>query len=221
MLDRSDQHPMRRALVVEAVAVALMADGVDAFGKLGVTLLRVGFRRLPVRVVGGIGRVLRKGVQDVGEHQLLMLLLVVQADLQNARDLGPRRAARLGDQRFSRRIDMRAVLRDLDGIRPRDQPTLRPRMARTGGDVIRVEQEREALVVNRVARHVRLNQKRLEEPGRVRAMPLRSGLRPASTGSPDPQPRAARRGARSRRARGGRLRGGAGVREQVVRKRLP
>ena len=163
---------MRRALVVEAIAVALMADGVDAFGKLGVTLLRRRFRRLPIGIVGGMGRVLREGVQDVGEHQLLMLLLVVQSDLQNARDFGPRRTARFGDQRFNRRIDVRAVLRDLGRVRPRDQSTFGPRMARAGGDVIRVEQKREALIVNPVGGHVRLNQKRLEEPGRVRAMPL-------------------------------------------------
>jgi hypothetical protein len=33
-----------------------------------------------------MGRVLREGVQDVGEHQLLMLLLVMQADLDNRHD---------------------------------------------------------------------------------------------------------------------------------------
>ena len=36
-------------------------------------------------VVGRIGRVLREGVQDVGEHQFLVLLLVMQADLDESR----------------------------------------------------------------------------------------------------------------------------------------
>jgi hypothetical protein len=51
-------------------------------------------------------------------------------------------------------------------------------MARTGRDIIRIEQKREAFIEDAIGRVVRLNQKRLEEPGGVRAMPFgRAGVR--------------------------------------------
>ena len=50
------------------------------------------------------------------------------------------------DQPLDRRIDMRAIRADLAGVRPRDQAALRPSVARAGGDIIGIEQEREALV---------------------------------------------------------------------------
>ena len=101
---------------------------------------------LPVRVIDRIGRVLREGVQDVGEQQFLVLLLVMQADLQD-REHAPGIGRRhLVDQPLDRRIDMGAIAGDVGGVRPRDQPALRARVARAGGDVIGVEQERKALV---------------------------------------------------------------------------
>ena len=83
-----DQFIVPWRLVVEAEPLAFMADGVNAGRYIDKTawtkLLDLpGARRLPVRVVNRIGRVLREGVQDVGEQQFLMLLLVMQADLQN------------------------------------------------------------------------------------------------------------------------------------------
>ena len=45
-------------------------------------------------------------------------------------------------------------------------------MARTGGDIIGVEQEGEALVEDLITCVIRLDQKGLEKPGRVRAMPF-------------------------------------------------
>src|SRR3954471_16497029 len=67
---------------------------------------------------------------------------------------------------------MRTIRRDLGGVRPRDQSALWPCMALPGGDIVRVEQEGEALIENLVSRHVRLDEKRLKEPGRVRAVPF-------------------------------------------------
>src|SRR3954471_15555909 len=67
---------------------------------------------------------------------------------------------------------MRTIRRDLGGVRPRDQSALWPCMALPGGDIVRVEQEGEALVENLVSGHVRLDEKRLKEPGRVRAVPF-------------------------------------------------
>ena len=112
-------------------------------------------------------------MQNVGDEQLLMLLLVIEPDLEDAGDLGPHLGVGLLDQRPDCGIDMRAILGDLGGVRARDQAALGPRVARSGGDVVGIEQEGEAFVVDLVVRHVRLQQKGLEEPGRVRAMPFR------------------------------------------------
>ena len=131
-----------------------MADRADALGQFGVTAsARSRAADCQFGIVGRSGRVLREGVQDVGEQQLLMLLLVIEPELDSgAQDFGKRCRARFDDQPLDRRIDMRAIGGDLAGVRPRDQPALRPRMARAGGDVIGVEQEREALVETWIAR---------------------------------------------------------------------
>jgi hypothetical protein len=69
-----------------------MADGVDALhqssthGSSPVGL----WREPPRRIVGRRDRILRKGVQDVGEHQFLMLLLMVQPDLDQRQQLRQR-----------------------------------------------------------------------------------------------------------------------------------
>ena len=118
---------MRRALVVEAVAVARKSDGVQPARQFGkATRLVVGLWRLPGGIISRQSRVLRKGVQDVGEDQFLVLLLVVEADLEDAQHL--RKAFLVGtrDQPLDRRVDMRAIRGDLGAVRPRDEPALRP-----------------------------------------------------------------------------------------------
>ena len=100
-------------------------------------------------------------MQDVGDEQFLMLLLVIQSDFKDAGDLRPCRHARRADQRLDRGIDVLAIIRDLNGIRPRDQSALGARVARTGGDIVGVEQEREALIEHLVTGHVRPNQEGL------------------------------------------------------------
>ena len=73
---------------------------------------------------------------------------------------------------------MRAEGGDLLAVRPRDQPALRPRVARAGRHIIRVEQIGEPLVEDAIAGKVRDQQELLEEPGGMRAMPLgRAGIR--------------------------------------------
>ena len=37
----------------------------------------------PAGIVDGIGRILREGMQDIGEQQFLVLLLVMQTDLKD------------------------------------------------------------------------------------------------------------------------------------------
>ena len=52
-------------------------------------------------------------MQDVGQQQFLMLLLVMQSDLDDRRDARERGIVRALDQRRDRGIDMRAVSGDL------------------------------------------------------------------------------------------------------------
>ena len=75
-----------------------------------------------------------------------MLLLVMQADFdyfENARGF---RRRHLLDQPFDRRIHMGAIGGDVLAVWPRDQAALWPRMPRTGGDIIGIEQKGKALV---------------------------------------------------------------------------
>ena len=112
----------------------------------------------------------RKRVQNIGKQQFLMLLLVLQPDFDNWPKLI--KIPRGRDQVRHRVIDMRAIGRDLRSIRPRDQTALRPRLPGTGGDIIRIIEEAEALVENPIGLGMRPQQKLFEEPGHMRAMPF-------------------------------------------------
>ena len=80
---RPDQRAVRRGLVVEAEIAALMADGVDALGQFAIAARAGGARRPPERrVVGRRGRIFRERVKDVGQHQFLVLLLVIEPDFE-------------------------------------------------------------------------------------------------------------------------------------------
>ena len=117
-------------------------------------------------------------MQDIGEQQFLMLLLMMEADLEHARKLGKGALGHHADQLLHCRIDMRAIVGDALRIRARDQTALRPRVTRAGGDIIGIEQKREVIIEGHVIRHMRLQQELLEEPCGVRAVPLgRTGIR--------------------------------------------
>jgi hypothetical protein len=109
---------------------------------------------------------------DVHQHQLLVLLLVMDAELDQRRDRRPRVAVGAGDERKHRVGHSGAVSSDLADPRPRQQPALRPRMARADLLVVGVEQVAERGVERAVAGNMFLEQERLEEPGGVREVPL-------------------------------------------------
>ena len=115
---------------------------------------------------------MREGVQDIGEQELLVLLLVMEPDLENPQDLRKLAILGPGKQPLDRRIDVGAEGRDVLAVRPREQPPSRPRMTRASRHIIGVEKIGEALIEDAIAGQMRHQQELLEKPGRMRAMPF-------------------------------------------------
>ena len=112
---------MRRLLIVEMKTVVGMTDGVDALVERQPILAgRRRGREAPVRIIGRRDRVLREGVQDVGEHQFLMLLLVIEADLDQRRELAQLVLAGVAEEFHDGGVDMPAIGADLIGARTGD-----------------------------------------------------------------------------------------------------
>jgi hypothetical protein len=101
-----------------------------------------------------------------------MLLLVMEADLEDAHHLGQLRFVGASEQAFYSLVDMGAKRGDLFAIRPRDEPALGPRVARPSRHIVRVEEIGEPLIEDAIAGKMRPQEKLLEEPGRMRAAPL-------------------------------------------------
>ncbi len=101
-----------------------------------------------------------------------MLLLVMDAELDQRRRLGPIRLVEPLDQPGRRGADMVAVRRDALHSRPRQKPALRPRVARTDRLVVRVKQVAEVRVEFVIAPGEAAQQEGFEKPGHVCEMPL-------------------------------------------------
>ncbi len=65
-----------------------------------------------------------------------MLLLVVEADLENAHDVRQLRALGGGDEALDLRIDMHAVRGNMLAVRPRDEAAPGPRVAGPGRHIV-------------------------------------------------------------------------------------
>ena len=76
-------------------------------------------------------------MQDVGEDQFLVLLLMVQPQLDQPRQRRPLAIGTGGDEVLHRGIDVLAIGVDVGHRRTRQQAPLRPRMARAEGLVLR------------------------------------------------------------------------------------
>ena len=111
-------------------------------------------------------------MQDVGEHQLLVLLLVIEADLDEGRHARKGLGVGAVDETQHRGVDMGAIVADLGDGGAGDQPALRPRMPRPGADIIGIVQEGETLIEDRMLGRMRGQNELLEEPGGVGAVPL-------------------------------------------------
>ena len=122
-------------------------------------------------------RVARQGVQDVGEDQFLVLLLVLQPQFEQRRRRGPGVGAGIGDESTQGLIHVRAVGVHLGQPRPRQQAALRPRVARAERFVVGIEEMEEARIERPVARRMRPQHHRLEEPGGMGQVPFgRAGV---------------------------------------------
>jgi hypothetical protein len=120
------------------------------------------------RAIGGRQRIARERVQQVGQQQLLMLLLVLQAELDERR----RVRRRVAQQRRDARVDVGAPGTHLGERGPRHQPALGPRMARTDPFVVAVVEHTIGRMERREARLEALEHEGLEEPGHMREVPL-------------------------------------------------
>ena len=102
-------------------------------------------------------------MQHVGDQQLLVLLLVMQAKLDDGVNIGGQPRHRVA----RRRIDMAAILGDLRGGRARQQPARGTRMSRSDRLIVGIEQETERRIEHLIARHMGHQHELLEEPGGV------------------------------------------------------
>ncbi len=164
---------MRRRLVVEAEAVPAVADLVHRGRHVEPAERRdrLGAAQ-PGLAIDRADRVAREGMLDVGQQQLLVLLLVVQAERDQRRQGGVRVIVERVDQVRHPGVDMGAIGRDLVDAGTRQHAPRRPRVPRPDGLVVGIEQIAEARIEYAIVARVRLQEEGLEEPGRVRAMPL-------------------------------------------------
>ena len=138
--DRADEGAMRGLFIVEMEAVVAVSDGVDALVERDPFLSRMLRRReAPGRIIGRRDRVLGKGVQDVGQHQFLMLLLVVEADLDQRRELDEALLAGSLEELDHGGIDMPAIVGDLVRAGAGQVAALVAGMPGTRADIVGIE----------------------------------------------------------------------------------
>src|SRR5436309_2744791 len=87
-----------------------------------------------------VKRILPEHMLDVSHEQLLMLLLVVNAEGDNRLDFAQQRRIGRAEQIVHRFVDCGAVTARLRDRRSGDQAALVASMHRTGGDIIGVEE---------------------------------------------------------------------------------
>ena len=119
--------------------------------------------------ISGLERVLGESREDVGEEQLLVLLLMVDAELDHVERRGRKRRQRA----LQRLVDVRAIGADLVERGAAQHPAPGPRVARAFALVIAVEQKGVALVEQAIAGDMVAQHEGFEEPGRMGEMPFR------------------------------------------------
>ena len=133
---------------------------------------RPGERPRSGRSIGRLRRVHGQDVLDVREDQFLMLFLMVQPQLEDGRKARQHVAARGRQERLERRVDVIPVGANLCHRRTRQQSPARARVRLADGVVVRVEEGLEPVVERPVTAQSRPQDEGLEEPARVRQVPL-------------------------------------------------
>src|SRR5258708_34461358 len=101
-----------------------------------------------------------------------MMLAVGQPALDTVQAFGPLMALRGREQSLDGRVNMGAEGGNAFAVRPRDESAPRPRLPRSGRDIVGIEEVRELLVENSIAGKMRDQEEVFEEPGGMRAMPF-------------------------------------------------
>ncbi len=80
--DGADECAVGWLLIVEVECLARVSDGVDTLGQCGPFCVCPGCGgKRPCGIIGWWDRVLGESVEDIRQHQFLMLLFVIEADL--------------------------------------------------------------------------------------------------------------------------------------------
>ena len=169
-----------RQLVVEAEAVAVVADVDQAAGKTDPrrrhNALGRSRRRWRVGAVGRVQRALRQQMQDVGEDQFLVLLLVLHTEFDQRRQcfnvgiVGV--AIPVGQQTRDAGVDIGAPGAHLVHRRARQQAAPGARIALADAVVVRVEQHPKGWMKGLEARLHGFQDEGFEKPRGVRQVPL-------------------------------------------------
>lgn len=118
-------------------------------------------------------RIARERMQHVRDDQLLMLLFVMQPECNLGRQQVEQRGICRGDRVQHGRVDMTPVRMHVGQRGTRQKAALFPRLARAERFVVGVEQERIGIVERGITGDVPHQHDCLEEPRRMREMPLR------------------------------------------------
>ncbi len=116
---------------------------------------------------------MRKSVQDVGQHQFLMLLLMIKADFDQRRDRPQRILFGFMKEFHDCGVDMPPVGGDFVRAGPGQMAALMTGVPRAGAHIIGVEQKSVIGVKGLVAIAVFAEQELLEKPGGMGAVPFR------------------------------------------------
>src|ERR1700694_1770862 len=118
----------------------------------------------PKGIIGRRYGVLRERVQDVGQHQFLMLLLVIEADFKQRRDRRKGVFAGFVKKFPDRRGDMPAIGGDFVGAWTGQVAALVTGVPRPGADIVGIEEIRIVGMERLIVLAVLAEQELLEEP---------------------------------------------------------
>jgi hypothetical protein len=116
-----------------------------------------------------VQRILREQMLDVGKHQFLVLLFVLQAQFDQR---GERLVDAAGQQVGNAAVDIRAVVPDDTHARSGQEPPLGARVLVAHAVVVRVEEHPERRMKRREIDFARLENEGFKEPRRMRQVPF-------------------------------------------------